>query len=112
MCWISAGAVSSPKRLSLLPDVPTIAETGVAGTRGFESDQWYGLVAPAGTPSDIGALLNRHVNKALESDDVRQRFAAEGAEPTPATPQAFGQLIASELVRWEKVVKSARISAD
>ena len=102
-------AVSSPKRLTLLPEVPTVAETGVPGTKAFESDQWYGLVAPAGTPADIVTLLNRHVNKALESNDVRQQFAAEGAEPTPVTPQAFGQLIAADLARWEKVIKTARI---
>ena len=105
-------AVSSPKRLAVLPDVPTIAESGVSGTSGFEADQWYGLVAPAGTPPEIATLLNRQVNKALESQEVRTRFAAEGAEPTPSTPQAFGQLIASELGRWEKVVKTARITAE
>jgi tripartite-type tricarboxylate transporter receptor subunit TctC len=105
-------AVSSPKRLALLPDVPTVAESGVAGTKGFEADQWYGLVAPAGTPADIVALLNQQANKALASDEVRARLAAEGAEATPTTPQAFGHLIARELPRWDRVVKSARISLD
>lgn len=105
-------AVSSPQRLAQLPEVPTVAESGVAGTKGFEADQWYGLVAPAGTPSEIVALLNQHVNKALSSEAVRARLASEGAEATPATPQAFGQLIAAELKRWEQVVKSARITAD
>jgi tripartite-type tricarboxylate transporter receptor subunit TctC len=105
-------AVSSPKRLPTLPDVPTVAESGVAGTRGFEADQWYGLVAPAGTPADIVTLLNQHVNKALLSEEVRARLASEGAEATPATPQAFAQLIASDLVRWGDVVKRARITLD
>lgn len=105
-------AVSSPKRLALLPDVPTVAESGIAGTRGFEADQWYGLVAPAGTPPEVVALLNEHVNRALASEDVRSRLAAEGAEATPATPQAFGQLIAREIPRWDKVVKAARIQLD
>lgn len=105
-------AVSSPKRLALLPDVPTVAESGVPGTRGFEADQWYGLVAPAGTPGDIVALLNQHVNRALTSVEVRARLAAEGAEATPATPEAFGQLIAAEIPRWGKVVKSAAIRLD
>lgn len=104
-------AVSSPKRLAVLPDVPTVAETGVPGTKGFEADQWYGLVAPAGTPAAIVALLNAQVNKALASDEVMKRMASEGAEPTPATPQAFGQLIAGDLARWEKVVKAAKITA-
>ena len=105
-------AVSSPKRLAALPDVPTVAESGVPGTKGFEADQWYGLVAPAGTPAYIVARLNAETDKALSGDEVRTRLAAEGAEPTPTTPQAFGRLIAGELARWEKVVKSARIKLD
>jgi len=105
-------AVSSPKRLAVLPDVPTVAESGIAGTQGFEADQWYGLVAPAGTPPEIVARLNQEVNKALALEEVRTRLATEGAEPTPATPQAFGQLIAREIPRWDKVVKAARIRLD
>jgi tripartite-type tricarboxylate transporter receptor subunit TctC len=109
---IRALAVSSPRRLALLPEVPTVAESGVAGTKDFEADQWYGLVAPAGTPADVVALLNRQVNKALASEEVRSRLAAEGAEATPATPQVFGQLIAREIPRWERVVKTARVTLD
>ena len=105
-------AVSSPKRLAVLPEVPTVAESGLPGTRGFEADQWYGVVAPAGTPPDIVARLNQDINKALASEEVRTRLASEGAEPTPATPEAFGQLIARELPRWDKVVKTARIRLD
>jgi tripartite-type tricarboxylate transporter receptor subunit TctC len=105
-------AVSSPRRLALLPDVPTVAESGIAGTRDFEADQWYGLVAPAGTPAEVIALLNRHVNASLASPEVRARLAAEGAEATPATPQAFGQLIAREIPRWARVVKAARIQVE
>jgi tripartite-type tricarboxylate transporter receptor subunit TctC len=109
---LRALAVSSPKRLALLPDVPTVAETGVPGTKGFEADQWYGLVAPAGTPADVVALLNQHVNKALASEEVRARLAAEGAEATPATPQVFAGLIAAEIPRWRKVVQGAAIKLD
>ncbi|MDM0021033.1 Bug family tripartite tricarboxylate transporter substrate binding protein [Variovorax saccharolyticus] len=105
-------AVSSPRRIALLPDVPTVAESGVAGTKGFEADQWYGVVAPAGTPADIVSMLNQQINRSLDSADVKARLAAEGAEATPATPQAFGQLIASEIKRWERVVKAARITVD
>ncbi|MDB5929981.1 MAG: hypothetical protein JWR60_1688 [Polaromonas sp.] len=105
-------AVSSPRRLALLPDVPTVAESGVAGTKGFEADQWYGLMAPAGTPAEVVALLNQQVNKALSSEEVRARLAAEGAEATPASPQVFGQLIAKEIPRWDRVIKSARITLD
>lgn len=105
-------AVSSPRRLAVLPEVPTVAESGLPGTKGFEADQWYGIVAPAGTPADIVARLNQDINKALESQEVRQRLASEGAEPTPAAPQAFGELIAREIPRWGRVVKSARIHLD
>ena len=109
---LRALAVSSPRRIALLPDVPTVAESGVAGTRDFEADQWYGVVAPAGTPAGIVSMLNQQINRSLDSADVRARLAAEGAEATPATPQAFGQLIASEIVRWDRVIKSARITVD
>jgi tripartite-type tricarboxylate transporter receptor subunit TctC len=105
-------AVSSEKRMALFPDMPTVAESGVPGTRHFEADQWYGLAAPAGTPPAIVALLNEHVNRALNSAAVRERLAAEGAEATPATPQAFGELIAREIPRWARVVKAARITLD
>ena len=105
-------AVSSPTRLPVLPDVPTVAESGIPGTKDFEADQWYGLVAPAGTPADVVALLNREVNKALGSQEVRMHLAAEGADPTPATPQAFGALIAREIPRWDKVAKAAHIHLD
>lgn len=105
-------AVSSPKRLAILPDVPTVAESGVPGTKDFEADQWYGLVAPAGTPAAVVTLLNQQVNRALASDEVRSRLAAEGAEATPASPQVFAQLIANEIPRWARVIQSAHITLD
>jgi len=105
-------AVSSPKRIKVLPDVPTVAESGVPGTAGFEADQWYGLVAPAGTPADIVAKLNTQINASLNSEEVARRMATEGAEPTPTTPQAFGQLIDRELARWTQVVKKANVTVD
>jgi tripartite-type tricarboxylate transporter receptor subunit TctC len=105
-------AVSSPQRLKTLPDVPTVAESGVAGTKGFEADQWYGLVAPAGTPPEIVRLLNTHVNKALASPEVATRLAGEGAEPMPDTPQAYGNLIAAEIKRWAPVIKAGGIKAE
>ena len=109
---LRALAVSSPKRLALLPDVPTVAESGVPGTKGFEADQWYGLVAPVGTPANVVSLLNQHANKALASEEVRARLAAEGAEATPATPQVFAQLIAAEIPRWARVIKAGSITPD
>lgn len=92
--------------------MPTVAESSVPGTRAFEADQWYGVVAPAGVPATVVALLNERINQALATEDVRSRLAAEGAEPAPTTPAAFAALIAREIPRWEKVVKAARITAD
>uniref|UniRef100_UPI000D349B69 Bug family tripartite tricarboxylate transporter substrate binding protein n=1 Tax=unclassified Variovorax TaxID=663243 RepID=UPI000D349B69 len=109
---LRALAVSSPHRIALLPDVPTVAESGVPGTQGFEADQWYGLVAPAGTPAAVVAALNQQINRSLDSADVKIRLAAEGAEPTPTSPKAFGALIASEMVRWDRVIKTAHVTVD
>jgi tripartite-type tricarboxylate transporter receptor subunit TctC len=107
---LRALAVSSPKRMDVLPDVPTVAEA--AGVKGFEADQWYGLVAPAGTPRDVVQKLNRHVNEALATEALRTRLNSEGAVATPTTPEAFGQLIASDIERWRPVITSGRVKAD
>ncbi len=106
---LRALAVSSPKRIPALPDVPTVAEGGFPG---WEADQWYGVVAPAGTPPAVVAQLNAEINKALALPDVAQQLAVEGAEPTPTTPQAFGQLIAREIPRWAEVVKAGNVTAN
>jgi tripartite-type tricarboxylate transporter receptor subunit TctC len=106
---LRALAVSSPRRLPVLPEVPTVAESGYAG---FEADQWYGLVAPAGTPAAVVARLNAEVNKALALPEVAQQLATEGAVPTPTTPQAFGELIRREGPRWAEVVKAGNVKPD
>jgi len=109
---LRALAVSSARRIPQLPDVPTVAESGVPGTAGFEADQWYGIVAPAGTPAARVALLNAEINKALALPEVMQQLAVEGAVPTPSTPQAFGELIARELPRWAEVVRAGNVKPD
>lgn len=107
---LRALAVSSPKRLDVLPDVPTVAEA--AGLKGFEADQWYGLVAPAGTPREVVLKLNQYVNAALGSEALKTRLNTEGAVATPTTPEAFGQLIAADIERWRPVITSGRVKAD
>ena len=102
-------AVSSPQRMPALPDVPTVAESGYPG---FDADQWYGIVAPAGLPAPLVALYNSEINKALASPEVARALAIEGAEPTPTTPQAFAQLIAREIPRWAKVIQRGNVKAD
>ncbi len=106
---LRALAVSSPQRLEALPDVPTVAE---AGYPGFEADQWYGVVAPAGTPPEIVRKLNAQINLALASAEMKARLSSEGATATPTTPEAFGQHIVRELARWKPVISSGRVKAD
>jgi tripartite-type tricarboxylate transporter receptor subunit TctC len=106
---LRALAVSSPQRLAALPDVPTVAESGYPG---FEADQWYGIVAPAGTPAALVTRLNAEINKALALSDVAQQLAVEGATPMPTTPKAFGDLIAREIPRWAEVVKAGNVKPD
>ena len=106
---LRALAVSSPKRLDALPDLPTVAE---AGYKNFEADQWYGVVAPAGTPRDIVLKLNQQINAALNSAELKKRLTTEGAVATPETPEAFGKLIAQEIERWRPVITSGRVKAD
>ena len=103
---LRALAVSSSKRLDALPDVPTVAESGY---KGFEADQWYGVVAPAGTPREIVQKLNAQINQALVSNELRTRLQSEGAIAMPTTPEAFGALIVREIARWKPVVQAGNI---
>lgn len=106
---LHALAVSSSKRLEALPDVPTVAESGY---KGFEADQWYGVMAPAGTPAAVVAKLNAQINQALASPELKARLQAEGAIANPVTPQAFGAHIQRELARWKPVVQAGHIRPD
>jgi tripartite-type tricarboxylate transporter receptor subunit TctC len=106
---LRALAVSSTTRLSALPEVPTVAESGY---QDFEADQWYGVMAPAGTPAETVARLNAAVNKALQLPEVMQQLASEGASPMGGTPQAFGALIAREIPRWREVVRAGNVRPD
>jgi tripartite-type tricarboxylate transporter receptor subunit TctC len=106
---LRALAVSSPQRIAALPDVPTVAESGYPG---FEADQWYGIVAPAGTPPTVVARLNAEINKALALADVAQLLAAEGAVPMPGPALAFSELIAREIPRWREVIKAGNVKID
>jgi tripartite-type tricarboxylate transporter receptor subunit TctC len=106
---VRALAVSSARRSEALPDVPTMAEAGVPG---YEASTWNGLVAPAGTPRAMVTKLNADLNKSLATQVIRDRFAAIGAEPAPATPQQFGELIRKEYVKWGEVVRRSGAKID
>lgn len=106
---LRAIAITSKERSALLPDVPTMSESGLPG---FEVQSWFGLAAPAGTPPSIIARLNTALNHVLADATVQQRLAAMVATPVPGTPEDMRAFVASELVRWRDVVKAAGIRAD
>lgn len=101
-------AVTTARRSPLLPEVPAMAETWP----GFEIDTWWGLIAPAGTPPAMVTRLNAAFVAALNSPDVKARFADLMAEPAPSTPAQFSQLMQRELARYEKVVKASGAKAE
>ena len=109
---LKALGVSSAKRLDSAPELPTVAETDPKMFKGFEADQWYGVVAPAGTPADIVAKLNATINASLSSPEMSTRLRSEGAIAMPSTPEAFGKQIAAELARWKPVVSRAGIKPE
>jgi tripartite-type tricarboxylate transporter receptor subunit TctC len=102
-------AVGSAHRLDAIPDVPTVAESGYPG---FESSQWFGLLAPAGTPAPVIARLNKAGHAALASDSVRQRLAQDSSEISGAGPAAFSAFIVAEEKRWGEVVRRAKLHAE
>ena len=102
-------AAASAERNRLLPEVPTFAELGHARVA---VSLWYGLLAPAATPAAIVTRLNAEVAKILQSAEVREKLAAQGAEPMPGTPQAFASFMREEMAKWAPVVKQAGVKLD
>jgi tripartite-type tricarboxylate transporter receptor subunit TctC len=100
---LNAIAVASEKRLEILPDLPTIKESGVPE---YEVTQWYGMLAPANTPSVIVNKINADINKFLVRPDTAAKMSSEGAIPSGSSPEQFGMLIRSEIERWAKVIKA------
>jgi tripartite-type tricarboxylate transporter receptor subunit TctC len=106
---LRALAISGPKRVSALPDVPTVAEAGVPG---YSALQWYGLFAPAGTPQPVIDRIAAMVADALKAPEVRERLAQDSAEPVGSTPAEFSELVKSELVKWAAIARAANIKAE
>ncbi len=102
-------AVSSAKRVSALPDVPTFAE---AGFPGGSDDTWIGIFAPTGTPTAMVQRMNEAVNQMLQSPDVRERLSAMAFEPVGGSSQQFGDYVKTEIVKWGKVVREGNIKPD
>jgi tripartite-type tricarboxylate transporter receptor subunit TctC len=106
---IRALAVTTLKRSPLVPDLPTVAETGL---KGFEANNWYGVLVPAKTSRAIIMRLNKDVSTALTTPDVKELLFKQGLDAAPESPEAFGAYIKSELTKWAKVVKAAGLKAE
>ena len=106
---LRALAVTSAKRSSLLPDVPTVAELGY---KGFDVSTWYGLLVPAGTPAQVVTKLNAEVNKLLADPEVRAAIKAQGAEPEAMTPAKFAALIKTDYAKWKGIVEASGVRVD
>ncbi len=104
---MKAIAVSSLKRSAVMPEIPTVAESGVPG---FELISWNGILGPAGTPAAVVSRLNSEIRKALNHTDVKTRLLQDGADPAPGTPEELAALIKSELIKYAKVVAAANIT--
>ena len=102
-------AVTSAKRSSSLPDVPTVAEQGF---RDFDVTTWYGVFAPAGTPKDIVNTLNAEVNKLLATPEMKDAIHAQGAEPQAMTPEQFGALLKADHQKWRGIVQGSGVTLE
>jgi tripartite-type tricarboxylate transporter receptor subunit TctC len=102
-------ATPSGKRSPAIPDVPTLAESGLPG---FDVEPWFGIVAPAGTPAAIVNRLNAEIGKIMQQNDVKDLLASFGAAPSISSPQEFGKFIDSEVTRWAEVVKASGAKAE
>lgn len=102
-------AVTTAARSNLVPQLPTVAESGVPG---YEAGSWYGIISPAGTPRTIVARLNKEITSVLATPEFREQLMAAGADPAPDTPDAFAAYIKSEIVKWAKVIKLSGAKAE
>jgi tripartite-type tricarboxylate transporter receptor subunit TctC len=105
---LRALGVTTVKRSPAIPDLPAIAET----LPGYDSPVWYGVVVPVATPPEIVTKLNQEILRALNTPEFRERLVADAIEPLGTTPEQFGDYIKSELAKWSKVVKEARVKVD
>jgi tripartite-type tricarboxylate transporter receptor subunit TctC len=103
---LRAFAVTSLKRAATLPEVPTVAESGVPG---YEYSTWYGLLSPAGVPRAIVNRLNKETVAALNNPEIRQRYLSQGVDPIPSTSAHYAAYLKSETDKWSKVIRAAKI---
>jgi len=102
--------VTSPQRMQAMPELPTVAESGLPG---YELRSWYGLMAPKKTPAALVTTLNQHVGQVMTLPDVKERLAADGAEAVAShPPEQFRALIAAEAKRWDTFIKTSKLKLD
>ncbi|MDH5537362.1 MAG: tripartite tricarboxylate transporter substrate-binding protein, partial [Betaproteobacteria bacterium] len=106
---IKALAVTTGKRSQLVPELPTVAE---AGLKGYEANNWYGVVVPAKTPRPVVERLNKEFTAVLSLPEVKDILFKQGLDAAPSTPEQFGAYIESETVKWAKVVKASGAKAE
>ena len=106
---LRALAVASPKRIAMLPDVPTFTEAGVYD---YDASVWWGLVAPAKTPKEVVVKLGEEALKALEDEGVKEKLSGLGAVIDPAGPELFGKFLKEEIEKWAQVIKTSGIQPD
>ncbi len=106
---LRAIAVTSAKRSSFMPDLPTVAESGLPG---YEAGSWYGVVAPANTPRPVISRLHAEIVKVLVLPDVRDRLVSQGIDPVGNTPDEFAAYLKSEIGKWAKIIKSTGVTAE
>ena len=106
---VRALAVTGSKRSQLMPELPTISESGLPG---YDASGWYGLFVPAATPKPIVTRLNQEAVKALRVPDVMRTLSSQGAEPIASTPEQFGAFVKSEIDKWANLVKVAHMKMD
>ncbi len=109
---LKALAVTSRKRYALLPEIPTIAESGIRELADFEAIAWNGVLVPAGTAHAIVMRLNAEINKAFDDPALRQRLEAAGLEAVGGPPEAFGKLIGDEAAKWGPIIKRTGAKLD
>mgnify|MGYP003352543132 FL=1 len=100
-------AVTTAERSPVLPNVPTVAESGLAG---YEVTQWSGMLAPAGTPAHMLARMNAEIDRILQKPLVRERLAADGAQPGGGSPEKFAAFIKADIAKWTRVVANAGLA--
>jgi tripartite-type tricarboxylate transporter receptor subunit TctC len=103
---LRALGITTATRAPLLPDIPTVAETGLPG---YEAVSWFGFMAPAGTPKEVITRLHKEIAAILNQPEIKERFARDGAEVVAGSPEEFAAYVRAEAVKWAKVVKAAGI---